>query len=101
MRQEREAVDISASPELRHLAEEVRRTERPRELRRVGEVVPMIVPFSAMERSRRPAEGELTARDIADFESALGSWCRVDGDQLLADIYAARNVANKRPVVGL
>ncbi len=44
MAQELEAIDISSSPELLRLAEEVHRTGQPRSLRRNGEDVAVLMP---------------------------------------------------------
>jgi hypothetical protein len=95
-----EALDVSASPELLHLAEEVRSTGRPRALRRGGETLAVFVPFSEANgrqgRWRTP-----TAEDIERFWSAAGSWADVDVDRFLEDVYAARDVVDERPPVEL
>jgi len=97
MRREQKALDVSASPDLLKLAEEVSRSGMPRKLRRNGETLAIIAPFSD-KRLRRLKKRDLTAQDIADFESAAGSWADVDTDQLLADIYAHREMSYRPPL---
>jgi hypothetical protein len=99
-RREDEALDVSASPELLRLAEEVRSTGRPRALQRGGETLAVIVPFpEASGRQRRWRAP--TAQDVAAFRSAAGSWADVGVEAFLADVYAARDVLDERPPVEL
>jgi hypothetical protein len=103
MRHERradESVDVSASPELLRLAEEVQTTGKSRELRRGHETLALIVPFSATG-ARRHTKRELTARDMEAFRAAAGSWSDVDVERFLADVYTARDVPDERRVVDL
>jgi hypothetical protein len=103
MRQERgadESMDVSASPELLRLAEEVRSTGKSRELRRGRETLALIVPFTATG-ARRHTKRELTTQDIEAFRGAAGSWSDVDVERFLADVYTARDVPDERPEVEL
>ena len=99
-RRDDDGLDVSASPELLHLAEEVRSTGRPRALRRGGETLAVIVPFSEANarhgRWRTP-----TAQDIEAFQKAAGSWADVDVERFLDEVYAARDVLDERPPVEL
>lgn len=99
MRQD-DAFDLSTSPELLRLAEEVHASGKPRTLRRDGEVLAVLLPYSG-GRSRPLTRRELSARSIEDFRAAAGSWSDVDVDQLLAGIYAARDVPDERPSADL
>lgn len=101
MREEREdTLDVTGSPDLLRLAEEVNRTGRPRVLRRDGKKLAAIVPLQA-KRARRLKPRELTPQDIADFESSAGGWRDFDLDRFLADIYASRDLPSDRPPVEL
>jgi hypothetical protein len=103
MRYERradESVDVSASPELLRLAEEVQSTGKSRELRRGRETLALVVPFSATG-ARRHTKRELTVQDIEAFRAAAGSWSDVDVERFLGDIYTARDVPDERPEVDL
>ncbi len=100
MRQQDEPIDVSASPELLRLAEEVRATGRRRVLRRDGETLAIIVPFSP-GGARPLKKRDLSARDVEAFRSAAGTWSDVDVERLLTDVYAARDVPDERPFVEL
>ncbi len=100
MRAEHEPIDVSASPELLRLAEEVRSTGRPRVLRRDGEALAMIVPLPP-RGARGLKQRALSARDVAIFRSAAGTWSDVDVERFLAEVYAARDVPDERPPVEL
>lgn len=99
MRQE-DVFDLNSSPELLRLAEEVRASGKPRALRHNGEVLAVLLPFSGGKR-RSLKQRTLSARDVAEFRAAAGSWSDVDVDQFLADTYAARDVPDERPSVDL
>ncbi len=100
MRREDEPVDVTASPELQRLAEEVRRTGKPRLLRREGEALAMIVPLP-MKASRPLEKRALTTQDVEAFRAAAGTWSDVDVDRFLTEVYAARDVPDERPPVEL
>jgi hypothetical protein len=93
--------DVSGSPELLALAEEVARTEEPCVLRRNGKDVAMVVPVATGE-GRRPRRGSKDWRpseeELAKARSAYGAWKDVDTDKLLEDIYATRDLPGRPPV---
>jgi hypothetical protein len=95
-----EAVDVSASPELWRLAEEVRSTGKPLVLRNGTDMIAVVVPYGR-RHTPRPRRRPPTERDIAAFRSAAGSWSEVDVDRFLAETYAARDVPDERPPVEL
>ncbi len=88
------AIDVTASPELRHIAEEVEATGRERLLVRDGQALARVVPLN---RSRRSRSGSSGARRYEAFRSAAGAWADVDTDRLLADIYRDRASADRPP----
>lgn len=63
MTQEVEAMDISDRPELVRLAEEVRRTQRARVLRRDGEDLAMLTPLEAPKKRSRKSKKEVFTRE--------------------------------------
>lgn len=100
MNQEHEPYDLDASPELLRLAEEVRASGRPRALRRGGEVLAVLTPFTGRGPGRLKKRA-LSAQDIADFREAAGTWSGVNLDEFLSSIYAAREEPEDRPSVDL
>lgn len=90
-------MDISQSPELLRLVEEVRRSNTPRVLWHADEEVAILVPVaSAQERAGRRAK---TEADYRAFLAAAGGWKDlVDTDQLKRDIAASRAHASRPPV---
>jgi hypothetical protein len=85
-------VDVTHSPEVRRLAEEVRATNTPRLLRRDGEDIAVIVPLR-----RRPSRRAKTAADYEAFCAAAGGWKNVDTDAFLRDNYASRAILHRKP----
>ena len=85
-------VDISDEPEIRRLAEEVRRAGEPRVLRRDGEDVAVVIPIHP-PKSRR-GEHSLTEEDLAAFRSAAGGWKDLDTDKLIENIYESRRISS-------
>ena len=88
-------VDIGTGnvPDLADLAEEVRRTNRPRVLRRAGEDIAIIAPMK-----RKPMRSPFKMKSRADIDallSAAGGWKEVDTDRLKADIYESRRMSTK------
>jgi hypothetical protein len=100
MRQEHEPYDLDTSPELLRLAEEVRASGKPRALRRGGEVLAVLMPFTG-RRLGRLKKRTLSAQDIADFRKAAGTWSGVNLDEFLGGVYAAREEPEDRPSVDL
>jgi hypothetical protein len=93
MATEFKSVDISDTPELVRLAEEVRATREPRVLRRGGEDVAVLAPIPPA--SGRRAGRHRTAADYAAFRASAGSWKDVDVDRFLADNEASRNRSSR------
>ena len=87
MAESMKSIDISETPELVQLAEEVQRTHEPRVLRRDGEDLAMVVPLPqpAAARPKKP-----TAADYDAFRRAVGSWADIDSEALKDYIYRAR-----------
>jgi hypothetical protein len=101
MAKEQPAFDISNSPELERLAEEVRASQTIRILRRGNEVIAKIVPATSVRASipgQRRRRGEKTKEDMEAFFSSAGGWKDVDAEQLKADIYASREMSSRPPV---
>ena len=90
---EREAVDISAMPELNRLVDEVRASQRPRVLRRGSEEVAVLLPASFGRKRRRVRKP--SAADYQAFLASAGGWKDVDTDKLIADIDESRR--SQRP----
>ena len=103
-------VDVSHTPELLRLAEEVQRSRQPRVLRRDREDIAIVFPVTARTtagRRQQVTEAQIWADagmtdpadvwadyDGADVQAALqqarGALAGVDRDELLSDIYGAR-----------
>jgi hypothetical protein len=96
MARELKAIDISNSPDLLKLAEEVQASETPYLLRRDGEDIAMLVPAPAASK-RRGTPGKSEA-DMAAFWSSFGGWKDVDTDRLINDIYESRRISTRPPV---
>lgn len=91
MAHESAPIDISKTgvPSLAEIAEEVRRTNRPRVLRRADEDVAVISPVRKAAK-RSPFKPKSQA-DIDAFLSSAGGWKGiVDADKLREDIDASR-----------
>lgn len=97
MRHDDDCFDLDSSPELLHLAEEVRTSGKPRALRRNGEVLAVLRPFP----SRGAAHRTLSEQDIEDFRASAGSWAGIDLGAFLSNVYSARDVPEDRPPVDL
>ncbi len=90
--------DISNIPELLQLVEEVRRTEKPRLLRRDSEDLAILMP--AKPASKRKTRRASTKADYEAFRSAFGGWKDiVDADSLKKDLESSRG--SDRPSVSL
>ncbi len=97
MTRQLEPIDISHLPDVVRLVDEVRSANAPRVLRRNNEDVAVLMPAPDRKRRRlrdwRPSEADLEA-----FRSSAGGWAGlVDGDKLIADIYADRRASNREP----
>jgi hypothetical protein len=87
-------VDVTNSPDLARLAEEVRATLQPRCLEKNGEALAMVTPVAikkgaGKQRGRRAP----TAADREAFLSSFGAWRGlVDGEQLKRNIAVSRAI---------
>lgn len=91
-------IDISDAPELLRLAEEVRRTNGPRLLRRDGEDLAFVMPLPRSRSKHRPRNAK-TEADYEAFRSAAGGWKDlVDTDKLIEDNYKSRRISTRPPV---
>ena len=87
------ALDISYSPDVSELAEEVARTRKPKSLRRGDEEIARIVPA----RKRVAPTKYDPVKFRAAFEAAQEMWDRsgLDVDEVIADIYRAREEGSR------
>lgn len=91
---ERKVIDVDESPDLIRLVDQISETTNGIVLHRKGRAVAEITPLPARPRGRRrkmdPVE---TARILHE---TAGSWKGlVDPDELIADIYAARDLESR------
>jgi hypothetical protein len=94
MRGEVSYIDISGSPELLQLAEEVRSRGKPAVLRRGGDEMAVVSPIRKPRTRRSPSKADYEA-----FLSSLGGWKDlVDTDKLLKDIAESRRLSTRPPV---
>jgi hypothetical protein len=96
MAREPTPVDITDAPDLLRLAEEVRRSGRPRLLRRADEDIAVLspVPLRAPRGARRYTEADDDA-----FLASAGGWKDFDLEEFLTHNEESRRVA--RPPVEL
>ncbi|MDQ3701611.1 MAG: hypothetical protein M3442_11930 [Chloroflexota bacterium] len=88
--------DVTNSPDLARLAEEVSVSKTPRYLEKDGKALVKVTPIASRHRPKRPAsqDAELV------FRTAAGSWeGLVDPERLKAQLKAARG--SDRPPVEL
>lgn len=85
-------IEISRMPELVRLVEEVRRTRKPRVLRRRKEALAVLRPIRAKRVTRK------SKKNFEAFLSSAGSWKDVDTDKLVRDIYESRKISSRPPV---
>jgi hypothetical protein len=88
-------VDITHSPEVLRLAEEVRSSKTPRILRRSGEAIAVVMPLSPARKRTRKVK---TKEDLEAFRAAAGGWKDFDLDKFLEDLYASRRASSRPPV---
>ncbi len=89
MTKEATHIDITSSPELARLAEEVRASMQPRSLQKDGETIAVVMPVASKKRTKRSP----TPEDRAAALSAFGAWDgNVDVDRLKADLEASRRI---------
>jgi len=88
-------IDVSGSPELLRLAEEVRATNTPRVLSRDHEPLAVVVPIRKRVSPKQPSP-----EDIAATLSSAGAWKGlVDAEALKRQIREARS--DHRPPIDL
>ncbi len=91
-------IDVTDTPDVLRLAEEVRRSGQPRLLRRDGEDLAVLSPVVPPGRRRR--KRTKTEADREAFLSSAGGWRGlVDVDQFLQDLDESRRLT--RPPVEL
>ena len=97
MAQELIPLDVSDTPDLLRIAEEVRRSGKPRLLRRDGEDLAVIAPVTRpVKRTRKRVK---TNADREAFLSSAGGWQgNVDVDRFLEDNYRSRDQSSRPPV---
>ena len=97
MAKELRPLDISHTPELLHLVEEIRKGDEPRVLRRGSEDLAILTPLKTLPR--RKATRTRTEADHEALLSSAGIWDGiVDTDKLIADIYGSRRRSFRPPV---
>jgi hypothetical protein len=119
MARELKRTDVSQTPDVLRLAEEVQRTRQPRLLQRDREDLAIIIPVAPRGQTRTTQEQALDAQIWADvgvtdpgsiwanydpdqvkaaLQQVKGALAGIDRKQLLDDIYEAREQAsNTRP----
>ena len=92
--------DVTNSPELLRLAEDVHRSGQPRLLRRDNQDLAVLAPVGAPARRRARKTKTYTKADDDAFLSTAGGWKgNVDVEQFLKDIEESRRIT--RPPVEL
>ena len=97
MARELRPIDISNTPELLRLAEEVRSTGEPRLLRADSEDIAVLMPTPPTSSKRRGDRAH-TEADHEAFRASAGGWKDVDTDKLIADIYESRSRSSRPPL---
>jgi hypothetical protein len=97
MARELNPIDISNTPDLLHLVEEVAESGKPRVLRRADEDVAVLLPVKKPTTRRRTGRKK-TKEDYEAFRSSAGGWKDVDVDTLLEDIYESRDISTRPPI---
>ena len=83
-------IDISNSPELARLAEEVATTNAPRALVRNSKPLAIIMPVTTSKKGRAKTQNAYAAS-----LAVIGSWHDLNADALIAHIYAARTQGSR------
>ncbi len=97
MARELTPIDISNTPDLLRLAEEVAESGTPRVLRRADEDVAVLMPVKK-PTSRRRTGRKKTKEDYEAFLASAGSWSDVDTDKLIEEIYESRRIDTRPPI---
>jgi hypothetical protein len=99
MARELTPVDITNTPDLLRIAEEVRRSGRPRLLRRADEDIAVLSPVPPGATRRSHGAKRYTDDDDAAFLASAGSWKDFDLEEFLKHNEESRRVS--RPPVEL
>ncbi len=92
MNTEIKSIDITHTPELLHLVEEVAATMQLRRFQKNGETIAVLMPVVSRKRTRRAP----TRADREATLAAFGAWNgNVDVDQFKADLAASRLLAEE------
>jgi hypothetical protein len=86
-------LDITDTPELVRLAEEVAQTGTARLLRRNQENLAILSPAPRHTRRRFRSKSD---SDLAALRSAAGAWSDLDLERFLADLAESRRLARPR-----
>src|SRR4051794_22309582 len=97
MAKELTPVDITNTPDLLRLAEEVRRSGQPRLLRRENEDLAVLSPVATPAKHRTRKAKTYTKADDEAFLSSAGGWKDFDLDEFLKNNEKSRR-ASRRPV---
>lgn len=89
------ALDISRSPDLMRLAEQVEKTGRAQILKHGNKQIAKVTPIK-----KRPIKAlDTVGSNLDAFRSAAGGWKEiVDVDKFLKDIYKSRDISVHPPV---
>ncbi len=94
MARETRRIDVTHTPELLRIAEEVRASNEPYVLRRDSEDIAMVVPVR-----KRGAKRAISKADYEAFLSSAGGWKgSVDVDKFLKDNERSRRISIRPPV---
>ena|SRR3712207_6052965 len=90
-------IDISKTPDLLRLVEEVSKSGTPRVLRRADEDVAVLMPVKKAASQQRSVRKK-TKADYDAFRSSAGGWKDVDTDTFLAENAKSRRLSTRPPV---
>ncbi len=96
MAKELKPIDVSGTPELLRLAQEVRDSGEPRLLRRAGEDLAILTPLRP--KANRPRKRARTQADYEAFLASAGSWKDVDTERFKRDNEESRRISSRPPV---
>jgi hypothetical protein len=97
MAKELTPIDVTDTPDLLRLAEEVRRSGRSRVLRRADEDLAVLSPVATP--AKRGSTRSKTDADREAFLSSAGGWKdNVEVDKFLEDNYKSRDHSSRPPV---
>ena len=85
------AIDISNNEDLLRLAEEVKKSNTPRELKKKDETVAVLVPAGEAGSVGK----KLNEADYNAMLATLGSWKDLDTDTMVKNIYRARALGSR------